>query len=69
MYESVRAGKIVFEKSLNTLSEGTSGGIEENSVVLYIVCYEKIICVSIYFIHCYFPFVLFFTADNIPIVC
>ncbi|XP_022335210.1 L-threonine ammonia-lyase-like [Crassostrea virginica] len=32
MYESVRAGKIVFEKSLDTLSEGTSGGIEENSI-------------------------------------
>lgn len=69
MYESVRAGKIVFEKSLDTLSEGTSGGIEENSVLLCIFCYEKIICVSVYFIHCYFPFVLLFTADNIPAMC
>jgi threonine dehydratase len=32
MYESVRAGKIVFEESLDTLSEGTTGGVVENSV-------------------------------------
>ena len=32
MYESVKAGKIVFEESLDTLSEGTAGGIEEETV-------------------------------------
>ena len=32
MYESVKAGKIVFEESKETLSDGTAGGIEENAV-------------------------------------
>lgn len=32
MYESVKAGRIVLEESLDTLSEGTAGGVEENSV-------------------------------------
>ena len=32
MYESIRAGKIIFEESLDTLSDGTAGGLEENSV-------------------------------------
>ncbi|XP_062610988.1 L-threonine ammonia-lyase-like [Saccostrea cucullata] len=32
MYESVKAGRIVFEESLDTLSEGTAGGVEENSI-------------------------------------
>ena len=32
MYESIKAGHIIFEESLDTLSDGTAGGIEENSV-------------------------------------
>ncbi|XP_064614061.1 L-threonine ammonia-lyase-like [Liolophura sinensis] len=32
MYESVKAGKIVFEESGDTLSDGTKGGIEDDSV-------------------------------------
>ncbi|CAH1796734.1 unnamed protein product [Owenia fusiformis] len=32
MYESVKAGKIIYEESLETLSDGTAGGIEEDSV-------------------------------------
>ena len=32
MYESIKAGKIVFEETLDTLSDGTAGGVEENSV-------------------------------------
>lgn len=32
MYESIKAGSIIFEESGDTLSDGTSGGIEENSV-------------------------------------
>ena len=32
MYESIKAGNIVFEKSLETLSDGTSGALEEGSV-------------------------------------
>lgn len=32
MYESIKAGRIIFEESGDTLSDGTSGGIEENSV-------------------------------------
>ena len=35
MYESVKAGKIVFEESKDTLSDGTAGGIEENAVHVY----------------------------------
>ncbi|XP_048737088.1 L-threonine dehydratase catabolic TdcB-like isoform X2 [Ostrea edulis] len=34
MYESVRAGRVVFEESLDTLSEGTAGGLEDNSITL-----------------------------------
>ena len=37
MYESVKAGKIVFEESTDTLSDGTAGGIEENAVC-YVYC-------------------------------
>ncbi|KAK3098371.1 hypothetical protein FSP39_018899 [Pinctada imbricata] len=32
MYECVKAGKILFEESKETLSDGTTGGIEEGSV-------------------------------------
>ena len=32
MYESVQAGRIVFEESADTLSDGTAGGVEENAV-------------------------------------
>ena len=32
MFESIKANKIIFEESLPTLSDATSGGIEENSV-------------------------------------
>ena len=32
MFESVKSGKIVFEESLETLSDGTAGGVEEDSV-------------------------------------
>lgn len=32
MYESVKAGKIIHEESLDTLSDGTAGGIESGSV-------------------------------------
>ncbi|GAB1597363.1 uncharacterized protein LOC115229316 isoform X1 [Argonauta hians] len=32
MYESIKAGSIIFEESQETLSDATSGGIEENSV-------------------------------------
>lgn len=38
MYESVKAGRIVFEESLDTLSDGTSGGVEENSVTFSSLC-------------------------------
>ncbi len=36
MFESVKAGKIIFEESGDTLSDGTSGGIEDGSVSSYI---------------------------------
>ena len=36
MYESVRAGKIIEEESLDTLSDGTAGGVEEAAVSLLI---------------------------------
>lgn len=32
MYECVKAGKIVFEESFETLSDGTSGAVEEGSI-------------------------------------
>ena len=32
MFECVKAGKIIFEESLDTLSDGTAGAVEENSV-------------------------------------
>ncbi len=32
MYESIKQGKIVNIKSLDTISDGTAGGIEENSI-------------------------------------
>jgi threonine dehydratase len=32
MYESIRAGKIVFEESGDTLSDGTKGGVEEAAI-------------------------------------
>lgn len=38
MYESVKAGRIVFEESLDTLSDGTSGGVEENSATFSSLC-------------------------------
>lgn len=38
MYGSVKAGRIVFEESLDTLSDGTSGGVEENSVTFSSLC-------------------------------
>lgn len=41
MYESVREGKIVDRPSLQTLSDGTSGGIEEGSLT-YPLCRDLI---------------------------
>ena len=32
MYECIKAGKIVFEESLETLSDAVAGGVEEGSV-------------------------------------
>ena len=34
MYESVKVGRIVFEESADTLSDGTAGGVEEDAVQL-----------------------------------
>ena len=36
MYESIKVGKIVFEESLETLSDGTSGGLEDGTVSMSI---------------------------------
>lgn len=33
MFESVKAGQVIFEESGDTLSDGTAGGIEENTVL------------------------------------
>ncbi|MBY8999404.1 MAG: threonine/serine dehydratase [Candidatus Heimdallarchaeota archaeon] len=32
MYESIKAGKIIVKESLDTISDGTAGGIEEHSI-------------------------------------
>ena len=32
MHESVKAGKVIFEESKDTLSDGTVGGLEEDTV-------------------------------------
>ena len=34
MFECVKADKIIFEESLETLSDGTAGALEEGSVSL-----------------------------------
>lgn len=41
MFESVKAGRIVLEESLDTLSEGTAGGVEENSIT-FPLCAEYV---------------------------
>lgn len=41
MFESIKANKIIFEESLPTLSDATSGGIEENSVT-FPVCRDYV---------------------------
>ena len=37
MYECVKAGRIIFEESKPTISDGTSGGVEEQSVSTVVV--------------------------------
>uniref|UniRef100_K1QRH3 L-serine deaminase n=1 Tax=Magallana gigas TaxID=29159 RepID=K1QRH3_MAGGI len=41
MYESVKAGRVVFEESLDTLSDGTSGGVDKNSIT-FPICAEYV---------------------------
>ena len=59
MYESIKAGKIIFEESLDTLSDGTAGGVEENSVTFelcqkfvddWIIVDEELIEKAVYFV-------------------
>ncbi|XP_029655555.1 L-threonine ammonia-lyase isoform X2 [Octopus sinensis] len=58
MYESIKASTIIFEESQETLSDATSGGIEENSVTFdhcnafvddWILVEEETIAKAIYF--------------------
>nr|XP_034318045.1 L-threonine dehydratase biosynthetic IlvA [Crassostrea gigas] len=41
MYESVKAGRGVFKESLDTLSDGTSGGVDKNSIT-FPICAEYV---------------------------
>ncbi|XP_064608125.1 L-threonine ammonia-lyase-like isoform X2 [Liolophura sinensis] len=41
MYESVKSGRVIFEESGDTLSDGTAGGIEENTVT-FDICKEHV---------------------------
>ncbi|ELU08518.1 hypothetical protein CAPTEDRAFT_225025 [Capitella teleta] len=64
MYESVKAGKLIFEESGETLSDGTKGGVEEGAVTFepcrdyvddWIVVSEEEISSSVFFMlneHC-----------------
>lgn len=65
MYESVKAGRGVFEESLDTLSDGT-GGLDKNSVACSLWC-------VLYYIHFEFEryalFPIFLHVDYFSYVC